>query len=327
MIKSTTKILLFIVLAGILTACANTPKNTAVRNTAIYQTQEAIMQETIAAMPPTATIVPPTITEPAPVTTITPIILPTRLRYNVSATPAVIAGTGSSGLVNKGAVDHYSPATNSAVNPKQTFILTVVLKNTGTTIWNETYKVVHAGGTKMAFLDSYPIKAQVAQNGTYTLSMYMTAPEIFGNYTQNWNLVDMNNAIVTSFSYNLIVGQNSSITSVPTLTATITSTGKPSHQSQLDYMCSDSGRSIQQGQGCEEYCTIVNPFRTQCYVLGTLNPTRTMTPLPPTATSTVPPTEIPTDTPPAPTATEILTATIEIDPTLEATSTSEQPQP
>lgn len=294
--KRTTSVIFLVLILSILSACSNTPDNTTLRNTAVMLTQEAIVQETIAAMPPTDTPVPPTATEPLPVHTFTPIVLPTRLRYETTATIGSAAGISGGGLFNKGEVVSYSPATNSAVNPKQTFILNIVLKNTGTTIWNETYRVVHAGGTKMAYLDSYPVNAQVAQNGTFTLSMYMTAPEVFGNYTQNWNLVDMYNAIVMSFSYNLIVGQNSQITSVPSMTATITSTRQAGQQSQLEYMCSDSARSIQQGQGCADFCRVHYPFRSPCYVLGTINPTITLTPVPATPTLQPTNTETPTAT-------------------------------
>lgn len=292
--KRTITVIFLILILSVLSACSNTPDNATLRNTAVILTQEAIVQETIAAMPPADTPVPPTATEPLPVYTFTPIVLPTRLRYETTATIGSVAGTSGGGLFNKGEVVSYSPATNSAVNPKQTFILNIVLKNTGTTIWNETYRVIHAGGTKMAYLDSYPVNAQVAQNGTFTLSMYMTAPEVFGNYTQNWNLVDMYNAIVMSFSYNLIVGQNSQITSVPSMTATITATNQAGQQSQLEYMCSDSARSIQQGQGCADFCRVYYPFRSPCYVLGTLNPTITLTPVPATPTIQVTNTAIPT---------------------------------
>jgi hypothetical protein len=287
MIKRTTTIIFLILLASVLSACSNTPDNATLRNTAVILTQEAIVQETIAAMPPTDTPIPPTATEPLPVYTFTPIVLPTRLRYETTATIGNATGISGGGLFNKGEVVSYSPATNSAVNPKQTFILNIVLKNTGTTIWNETYRVIHAGGTKMSYLDSYPVNAQVAQNGTFTLSMYITAPEVFDTYTQNWNLVDMNNAIVMSFSYNLIVGQNSQITSVPSMTATITSTSQPGQQSQLEFMCSDSARSIQQGQGCADFCRVYYPFKSPCYVLGTINPTITLTPTIPISTTEV----------------------------------------
>ncbi len=153
----------------------------------------------------------------------------------------------------------------------------------------------------MSYATSYPLTGDVASGGTYTASIYMTAPENYGTYTQTWTLVDAYNATVLTFSYNVIVGTTSVITSVPTLTPTITLTSQATaYSSQLDYMCSDAARSIEQGQGCEDYCKIANPYKSPCYYRGTINPTATNVPsatLQPSSTNISTPTSIPTSVP------------------------------
>ena len=65
-------------------------------------------------------------------------------------------------------------------------------------------------------------------------------------------------------------------------------------------MCSDAGRSIEQGQGCEDYCKIANPYKSPCYYRGTINPTATNVPSATsqaTKTYTTAPTAAPTSTP------------------------------
>ena len=295
------KSLLITVLCTMLafTACSNTPNKVVQLNTEAAATAAEIITQTAAAITPTDTAVPPTET---PNYTATPIILPTILRYaETVAIATVVSGQPATGLYNGGELIGFSPASNIQVTPKQAFYLSVQIKNTGTTYWNTSYKIIHSGGTQMSYATSYPLTGDVASGGTYTASIYMTAPENYGTYTQTWTLVDAYNATVLTFSYNVIVGTTSIITSVPTLTPTITLTSQATaYSSQLDYMCSDAARSIEQGQGCEDYCKIANPYKSPCYYRGTINPTATNVPsatLQPTKTYTTAPTAAPTSTP------------------------------
>lgn len=259
----------------LLSGCTNTPENVAQRETDAVGTVIVSITETAAAMPPTETVIPPT---PTLHVTATPMILPTILRYQETATPALATGlTPSSGNFNAGTLVTLSPASNSSVRPNQTFNLSVVVENTGTTIWTPSYRFVHSSGTQMSYATSYPLSTTVANGFQTTVNFYMISPTDYGTYTQTWNLLDAYDAIVMSVSFNLTVGDTSNVTLAPTMTGTITLTQATQYANQMDYMCSDLERSVQQGQGCEDYCKIYNPQKVNCYYLGTLNPTATAT--------------------------------------------------
>ncbi|GEM_PF-660631 len=263
-IRIASGILVLIVLSG----CINTPENVAQRETDAVATVFSVLTETAAALPPTETPIP---ASPTADVTATPIILPTILRYpeTAPAIPVVVNPTTTvvSKIYNAGTFVSFNPVTNSSIKPEKSFNLEIRLRNTGTTIWNNTFKLVNSGGTALSTNSSVALSANVAYGGEITVTLPIVSPKNHGTYTQSWNLVDSYNAVVMSLSYNLIVGN---FTDVPVVQTT-------KYSSQLDYMCSDANRSIQQGQGCEDYCIRYNPQKLNCYYRGTLNPTATPT--------------------------------------------------
>ena len=273
--KKTIILTIGIVFLLLLSGCTNTPENVAQRETDAVGTVIVSITETAAAMPPTETVIPPTETLHV---TATPMILPTILRYQETATSALSTGlVTSSGTYNAGTLISLSPVSNSSVRPNQTFNLAVVVENTGTTIWTTSYRFVHSSGTQMSYATSYPLSTSVANGYETTVNFYMISPSEYGTYTQTWNLLDAYDAIVMTVSFNLTVGDTSNVTLEPTMTGTVTATQATQYANQMDYMCSDLDRSVQQGQGCEDYCKIYYPQKVNCYYLGTLNPTATPT--------------------------------------------------
>ncbi len=319
-------IFLCLSLALPLGSCSNTPYDVIIRNTDDAATEQISQAETIAAMPFTDTP-EPTLTSTVSNETATPIILPTVLRYGATPTPTLsTSGTtgGSTTAADAATLVSFSPISNTTVLANQTFYLTITLQNTGTTTWNTSYKLIHYGGTQLAFSKSYPLANAVAVNGNYTASIYMTAPASFGTYTSNWYLADAYGTAFFYFSYVLTVGDHTSLTSVVTYTPTITTTPVVSStpHSYFDYMCSSAELSLQQGQGCEEFCKVTKPYKTGCYYNGILNPTAT--PIPANTNTPVPTAVPPTAVPPTavpPTAVPTTEIPVEI-PTVE-----EQPSP
>lgn len=289
----------FLILLTILplASCSNTPYDVIIRNTDNAATEQISQQETVAAMPPTNSP-EPTLTSALSDMTVTPIILPTTLRYASTATPTVSgssSSTSSTTTADAATLISFSPASNTTVLPNQVFYLTINLKNTGTTTWSTSYDLVFYSGTQLAYSKSYPLTSAVAVSGTYTASLYMIAPSATGTYTSSWYLADAYGNPFFYFSYVLVVGDYTSLTSVATYTPTITTTPAvtTTAHSYFDYMCSSAELSLQQGQGCEEFCKVTSPYKLNCYYNGTLNPTATTVP---TSTSTAVPTAVPTST-------------------------------
>ena len=306
--KAIHSIILFIFCLVFFSSCANTPDAVLIRNTDKAATEQIYQLETAAAMPPTETA-SPIVENTLPVYTFTPIILPTTLRYinPATAAPSVIT---SGGLKDSAAWVSFSPVSNTTVLPGQVFYLTIELNNTGTTTWSTDYDLVFYNGTQLAYSSSYALSYAVGVGSDYTTSMYLIAPSATGTYTSNWYLADAYGTPFFYFSYTLIVGDYTSLTSIATYTATITTTPQftATTGSYFGHMCSSAELSLQQGEGCETYCKNTVPYQINCYYNGILNSTATPIPTSTTAPSAtqaptatpVPPTALPTNTPVTP---------------------------
>ncbi|MHC1770831.1 MAG: NBR1-Ig-like domain-containing protein [Flexilinea sp.] len=291
--KSFLFVLQIFIFSLILSSCSNTPYDLIIRNTDKAATEQLNILETAAAVPPT--------NSPAPVianteanTTVTPIILPTTLRYANTTIPTASGSSYTTTSADSAALVSFSPVSNTNVLPGQVFYLTVQLNNTGTTTWSTGYDLVFYNGTQLAYSSSYPLSSAVGTGTNYTTSIYMTSPSTAGTYTSSWYLADAYGTPFFYFSYVLVVGDYTSLTSVASYTPTITIT--PIHtttpHTYLDYMCSSVELSLQQREGCETYCKYTVPYKVGCYYMGILNSTATTVPTStkaPTATPTAPP--------------------------------------
>ena len=123
----------------------------------------------------------------------------------------------------------FSPINGAVVLPNQFMHLDIMLQNTGTTTWQTSYQVVDISGSPMTVQREYYLPYAVAPNGTVLLSIFMTAPEQLGSYTASFQIRDASGVAFGNIDYTLTVGAFSSITEIPTLTATVT------HQFCVEY--------------------------------------------------------------------------------------------
>lgn len=173
----------------------------------------------------------------------------------VYATPAPDVSYG--GMKDEMEVYSYAPVNGAVVLPSQFMHLDVTLRNTGTTTWQTTYKVVDTSANPMTVLQEYYLPYAVAPQGTVVLSIFMTAPQMIGSYTESFRIEDAYGAAFGNFEYILTVGGFSSITEIPTLTATVTPTyyspeGITATPDSLAWMCIDPERS--KLQDCYQFC-------------------------------------------------------------------------
>lgn len=151
----------------------------------------------------------------------------------------------------------YNPRSGTTVTPKQSLHLDVTLKNTGTTTWQTSYKVIDISETPMAIIQELNLPYAVAPGGTVVLSIYMAAPSALGSYQESFRIQDAYGAVFGNFDYVYNVGDVSYITEIPTLTATITPTyysplGITATPDSLAWMCIDPERS--KLQDCYSFC-------------------------------------------------------------------------
>ncbi len=171
------------------------------------------------------------------------------------ATPVPTAVSGA--MRDEMNVVSFAPVSGAVVLPNQSLHMDVSLKNTGSTTWLTSYKVIDISGNPLTVLREYNLPYDVAPDGNVMLSIYMTAPAELGSYTSNFMIQDAYGAKFGEFEYTLTVGGFSSITEIPTLTATITPTyysaeGITATPDSLAWMCIDPERS--KLQDCYSFC-------------------------------------------------------------------------
>ena len=154
-------------------------------------------------------------------------------------------------------VSNFNPVNGAVVLPNQALHMDVTLKNIGSTTWQTSHKVIDISSDPMTVLREYNLPYAVAPNGTVMLSIYMTSPAELGTYTANFMIQDAYGANFGEFEYTLTVGGFSSITEIPTLTATVTPTyysaeGITATPDELRWMCIDPERS--KLQDCYSFC-------------------------------------------------------------------------
>jgi hypothetical protein len=117
--------------------------------------------------------------------------------------------------------------------PGASFTKTWRIKNTGTTTWTTSYKLVFISGDQMGPNTSVTLSAEVAPGATVDLSVNLTAPSTAGRYRGYWK---MQNAAGQFFDASIYVeidvvgegGATATITPTPGgPTATPTQPGAP----------------------------------------------------------------------------------------------------
>ncbi len=173
----------------------------------------------------------------------------------IEATPVPTALPG--GLKDEMTVYRFAPVSGAVVLPGQALHLDITLQNTGTTVWQTSYKIVDYSNDPMTVQREYNLPRAVAPGETVLVSVYMTAPSYMGSYPANFSIKDAYGVVFGNFDYLLTVGEFSSITEIPTLTATITPTyysplGITATPDSLAWMCIDPERSLL--QDCYQFC-------------------------------------------------------------------------
>lgn len=72
--------------------------------------------------------------------------------------------------------------------PSESFTKTWRIKNTGTCIWTDSYRLIFVSGDKMNGPDIVSLPGNIAPGETFDLSVNLTAPDIPGEYQGFWEL-------------------------------------------------------------------------------------------------------------------------------------------
>ena len=157
------------------------------------------------------------------------------------------------------------PSPNQFV-PGQRFYLTWQLKNSGSTTWSGKYRFYYSDGIQLAEQSSYSISETVEPGGVLTVTMPAAAPSSEGTYKTTWTLENPDGIPFYYVNYVTIVGDQTYVTQAPELLITAT-------PSSLEWMCSSADRSLVQGDGCVEYCSIdtvrrMNESGLSCFANG-----------------------------------------------------------
>ena len=285
---SLNKITIILLVIGILTlsACQNLPGKT-------NNAPQEVIQQDINDVEPSNNeyfeeemiqqIAPESWTEPGNGPTVTPIVLGVEKRGNEGAIiertpfaensysdyePSVIQNSQNYetntnsyvmpvSMADEMEIGYFNPANATVVLPGQSFHLDMTIKNTGTTTWQTSYKIVDISANPMAIQKEANLPYAVAPGGNVTLSIYMAAPSSLGNYVESFQIADSYGVVFGSFDYMLSVGDHSYITEIPTLTPSITPTyysadGITATPDSLAWMCIDPERS--KLQDCYSFC-------------------------------------------------------------------------
>ena len=162
------------ILVLILSGCSSlTPQNQDQISTAVVQTIQAQSSLTKVA----------NITVPTSAPTLAPAntleAVPTNTAASVSSNPGC---TVSASLVAE------TPPDEAVLKPSDSFWKTWTLKNTGTCIWNQSYKFIYWSGDLMDGLMSYPLPDEFAPGEQKDISIYLRAPASAGSYAGYWKI-------------------------------------------------------------------------------------------------------------------------------------------
>ena len=205
-----------LVLSIILSACGSgTPTMTGdMVITSVAQTVAADLTK-IAALVPTSTPtpeVPPTST-PEPFT-------PT---FTATFTPTGPTPTKTlSSAIDYGVWVSSNPPDGSVYVPNQTFVMTIVLMNTGETTWTTAYYIKFTGGDRMNAPEKILMPYLVPPGKNVVIPITFKAPESLGAKRSNWAIVNAANKEFSVFWCEIEVASAPLPTAEPTPTVTST---------------------------------------------------------------------------------------------------------
>ncbi len=196
----------------------------------------------------------------------------------ITAVPTA-ASSASSVMKDEMSVYSFAPVSGTTVLPGEALHLDVTLKNTGTTTWQTSYKIVDYSNNAMAVTKEYNLPNAVAPGGTVLVSIYLAAPKTVGSYPENFYIQDAYGVKFGSFDYVLTVGDYSAVTPIITYTPSMTPTyysadGITATPDTLAWMCVDRERS--KLQDCLLFCQTYPDTFPVCYYDGE----RYLTPVP-----------------------------------------------
>lgn len=223
--------------------------------------------------------------------TVTPIILPIEKRGTTQAVylgeaddsfedeffeeskqgEAETSAVPSNAMRDEMKVVSFSPYSGTTVLPGEPFHLDVMLSNTGTTVWQTSYKIINYSNISYGVTNTINLPAPVGPNDTTVISIYLTAPSNLGSYNQNFMIQDAYGVKFGYFDYEFTVGDHSLVTAIPTLTATEagaywSNEGYTATPDSLVWMCQDPKRSTK--TDCKQFCELYVDKYPECYVNG-----------------------------------------------------------
>ncbi|HKY53558.1 MAG TPA: NBR1-Ig-like domain-containing protein [Anaerolineales bacterium] len=172
-----TKYRALVVLIGfmlIVSACGSPAQNESAISTAVAQTVQAGESLTAIAIQPTITPQTDIAVTAAPATTPT-------------SAPTLVSAPADPNCVSANLVGE-NPPDGAILQPGEYFWKTWTLLNTGTCVWDSSYKLIFWSGELMGGLISYPLPVEVLPNEQKDISIYLRAPETEGTFTGYWQL-------------------------------------------------------------------------------------------------------------------------------------------
>ena len=80
--------------------------------------------------------------------------------------------------------------TGTTIQPQESFTMSWVLKNTGTTTWKTTYGLQYVSGTLSTNHNEIPCLVNVSPGQSYSFFLPMVAPQMIGSYQEQWKFVN-----------------------------------------------------------------------------------------------------------------------------------------
>jgi hypothetical protein len=195
------KILSVLIIAAIFAGCNVSPTATPTPAATVDQkpTFDAISTQAVQTMVANLTLNAPTATQtslptdtpaptatnpPLPTNTPVPTETPTRVFIPWTKTP-----TATQAVYNC-TVTSVAPTTSTAIKVDQDFDAKWTVKNSGVNTWvSSNTDIRYVDGTKMQTSgDMQDLTADVAPNGTYTVTIDMKAPSSDGTYSTSWGI-------------------------------------------------------------------------------------------------------------------------------------------
>ncbi len=115
-----------------------------------------------------------------------------------------------------------NPPDGSVYVPNQTFVMTIVLMNTGETTWTTAYYIKFTGGDRMNAPEKIMMPYIVPPGKNVVIPITFKAPESLGLKRSNWSIVNSANKEFSVFWCEIEVASAPLPTAEPTPTVTVT---------------------------------------------------------------------------------------------------------